>query len=347
MSSEDEKAQALAALIGELNAASELTMGKRISPGRVEGAFAGMQGGPEENDSDWEEGMNGGRRKRRGAGNTPSGMAPPSACDNRYVSLAVDSAIILAGAAAIVGAGYGGLTTLQYYMTIYGLDAAVSATITALYTTLTTTLSGMLTTGSAAMGAVRTGLSTAAPVVGTAASAVGKAAGPSIEAVARMTPAMLLGRYLSIGFRAREDAMAILNALNAQYTAITDYTGAVTRSMTAKKAALEEQIARVSASTRGAYESVRDAATSAATSTSAGYAAVKATICGVIDRVSNGTSAAADAVLVFSGILTGELGDISGSMGGRYRKRRTRKNKIKGKKSRKSRKNKRRSHRRR
>jgi len=338
MASEDEKAQALAALIGELNAASELTMGKRMTPGRVPGAFAGMQGGPEEDDSDYEPGMAGGKRKLRGG----------AACDNRYVSLAVDSAIILAGAAAIVGAGYGGLTTLQYYMTVYGLDAAISATITALYTTLTTTLSGIITTGSAAMGAVRTGLSTAAPVVGTAASAIGKAAGPSIEAVARMTPAMLLGRYLTIGFKAREDAMAILNSLNAQYTAITAYAGAMTRSMTAKKAALEEQIASVSASTRGAYESARVAVTGAATLTAAGYAAVKETICGVIDRVSNGTAAAGDAAVAFSGILTAEFGEVSGSMGGRHRKRRTRKNKNKGKKSRKgkSRKNKRRSHRR-
>ena len=54
----------------------------------------------------------------------------------------------------------------------------------------------------------------------------------------------------------------------------------------------------------------------------------------------------ADAALAFSGIFASELGDISGAMGGR-RRRRTRKNK--GKKSRKgkSRKNKRRSHRRR
>jgi hypothetical protein len=346
MSSEDEKAQALAALIGELNAASELTMGKRISPGRVEGAFAGMHGGPEENDSDWEEGMNGGRRKRRGAGNTPSGMAPPSACDNRYVSLAVDSAIILAGAAAIVGAGYGGLTTLQYYMTVYGLDAAISATITALYTTLTTTLSGIITTSSAAMGAVGTGLSQAAPAIGTAASAIGTVAGPAAISLARMTPAMLLGRYLTIGFKAREDAMSILNALNAKYVAMTEYTGAMTRSMTAKKAALEEQIASVSAATRGAYDSARVAVRSAATSTAAGFAAVKATICRFIDRVNAGAANAADAALAFSGILTGELGEISGSMGGRYRKRKTRNNKIKGKKSRKSRKNKRRSHRR-
>jgi len=338
MSSDEEKAQALAALIGELNAASELTMGKRMSPGRVEGAFAGMEGGPEEEDPDYEPGMKiGGKRRLRGG----------AACDNRYVSLAVDSAIILAGAGAIVGAGYGGLVTLQYYMAIYGLDAATSAAITALYNTLASALSGAITAGSAAMGAAGTTLKAAAPVVGSVGSALGKVAGPAVGATVRAAPAMLLGRYLSIGFRARQDAMDILNALNAQYAKIADYTGAMTRSMTAKKAALEEQIASISASTRGAYESVRVAATSAATATSGGYAAVKAAICNFIDRVNTGAANAADAALAFSGIFASELGDISGSMGGRHKRRRTRKNK--GKKSRKgkSRKNKRRSHRRR
>jgi len=337
MSSDEEKAQALAALIGELNAASELTMGKRISPGRVEGAFAGMEGGPEEEDPDYEPGMKiGGKRRLRGG----------AACDNRYVSLAVDSAIILAGAAAVVGAGYGGLVTLQYYMAIYGLDAATSAAITALYNTLATALRGAITAGSATVSAVGSTLSAAAPVVGSVGSAVGKVAGPAVGAAVRAAPAMLLGRYLTIGFRARQDAMDILNALNAQYRAIADYTGAVTRSMTAKKAALEEKIASISATTRGAYESVREAATSAATATSGGYAAVKAAICNFIDRVNAGAVDAADAALAFSGIFASELGDISGAMGGR-RRRRTRKNK--GKKSRKgkSRKNKRRSHRRR
>ena len=87
----------------------------------------------------------------------------------------------------------------------------------------------------------------------------------------------------------------------------------------------------------------------AATSTAAGYAAVKGAICNFIDRVNTGVADASDAALAFSGILTSELGDVSGSMGGRHRKRRTRKNKNKGKKSRKgkSRKNKRRSYRRR
>ena len=338
MSSDEEKAQALAALIGELNAASELTMGKRMSPGRVEGAFAGMEGGPEEEDPDYEPGMKiGGKRRLRGG----------AACDNRYVSLAVDSAIILAGAAAVVGAGYGGLVTLQYYMAIYGLDAATSAAITALYNTLASALSGAITAGSAAMGAAGTTLKAAAPVVGSVGSALGKVAGPAVGATVRAAPAMLLGRYLSIGFRARQDAMDILNALNAQYAKIADYTGAMTRSMTAKKAALEEQIASISASTRGAYESVRVAATSAATATSGGYAAVKAAICNFIDRVNTGAANAADAALAFSGIFASELGDISGSMGGRHKRRRTRKNK--GKKSRKgkSRKNKRRSYRRR
>ena len=220
MSSEDEKALALAALIGELNAASELTMGQRMSPGREEGYHAAIESGVVPSHLKYPG--EGGKRKRKGAGNAPSGMAAPSACEDRYVSLAVDSAIILAGAAAVVGAGYGGLTTLQYYMTVYGLDAAISATVTALYTTLTSALSGIITTGSAAMGAIGTGLSTAAPAIGRAASAIGSVAGPSAIALARMTPAMLLGRYLTIGFKAREDAMAILNALNAQYTAIPE-----------------------------------------------------------------------------------------------------------------------------
>jgi hypothetical protein len=336
---EDARTKALVDLIGELNAASELTLNLRMVPGREAGYHGEIHSGnivP----SHLKYSGEGGRRKRRGAGNGPSGMtAPESSCDNMYVSLAIDSAIILAGAAAVAGAGYGGFATLQYFMTVYSLNPAVVAVVTALYDALVVTLSALTSAGSSAasaVGSLASAASAVGPVVITAASGVASSTPPVITALVRLSPGIAIGRYIGTGKSAREDAMAILNGLNEKYASVRDYAGRVTRSISEKKTQLTSQITAAKQAIAATYVSAGESSATAVASVSAGYQVIKRKLCGVVDRVVAGVMVVSE----IAGSLNSELGDLSASSGGRRKTRRMRKS------AKKSRKNRRRSYRR-
>lgn len=335
---EDARANALADLIGELNAASELTLNLRMVPGRELGYHGALASGDYQVPQHLQyPSERGGRRKRRGAGNGPSGMASPeSSCDNIYVSLAIDSAIILAGAAAVAGTGYGGFATLQYFMTVYSLNPAVIAVVTALYDALVVTLSALTTVGSSAASAVGSIASAVGPVAMTAASGVASSAPPVITALVRLSPGIAIGRYIGTGKSAREDAMAILNGLNERYTSVTDYTGRVTRSISEKKTQLLGQITAAKQAIAATYVSASESSAAAVAGVSAGYQTIKRKLCSIIDKVVAGAMVVSE----IAGSLNSELGDLSASSGGRRKTRRMRKG------AKKSRKNRRRSYRR-
>lgn len=310
-----EQVNALADLIGELNAASEITLGKRMVPGREPGFYStlsetgeGRPLGP----GGLPMGTRGGKRKRRRS------LRGGAACDNQYVSLAIDSAIILAGAAAIAGTGYAGFASLQYFMGVYALDASVVSVVTALYNSFTATLSFALTSGASAASAVGPIASSAASVVSTAASSAASVAPSVLTTLARLTPGILLGRYIGTGISARDDAMAILNGLNAKYEAISNYTGAVTRSVAAKKAALEQNISETRKRISQTYQAAAASAQSASQSVSSLYGSLKGKLCELVDKVATGVASSVD---IFPGLEDAVI-VISGG-----RKRKTRKNK--------------------
>jgi len=304
-SASQEEINALADLIGELNAASEITLGKRMVPGREPGFYStlsetgeGRPVGP----GGFTMGSRGGKRKGRRS------LRGGAACDNQYISLSIDSAIILAGAGAIVGTGYAGFASLQYFMSVYALDASVISVITALYNSLNATLSFALASGSSAVavvGPVATSAMSAAAAVASSAVSVT----PSVlTTLARLTTGILLGRYIGTGISAREDAMAILNGLNAKYEAVKNYTGAVTRSVAAKKAALEQNISETRERISQTYQSAAASAQSTSSAVSSLYGSLKAKLCELVDKVATGLASSVDifpgledAVIVISG----------------------------------------------
>lgn len=300
-----EQVNALADLIGELNAASEITLGKRMVPGREQGFYStlsetgeGRPIGP----GGLPMGSKGGKRKRRRS------LRGGAACDNQYVSLAIDSAIILAGAAAIAGTGYAGFASLQYFMGVYALDASVVSVVTALYNSFSATLSFALTSGSAAISAVGPMASSAMSTASEVASSAVSVAPSVLTTLARLSPGIVLGRYIGTGKSARDDAMAILNGLNAKYEAISNYSGAVTRSIAAKKTALEQQISETRERISQTYQAAAAAAQSASQSASSSYGSLKGKLCELVDKVATGAASAVDimpgledAVIVISG----------------------------------------------
>lgn len=300
-----EQVNALADLIGELNAASEITLGKRMIPGREPGFYSilsetgeGRPVGP----GGLPMGSRGGKRKGRRS------LRGGAACDNQYVSLAIDSAIILAGAGAIAGTGYAGFASLQYFMGVYALDASVISVITALYNSLNATLSFALTSGASVVSAVGPVASSATRVISTAASSAASVAPSVLTTLARLTPGVLLGRYIGTGISAREDAMAILNGLNEKYEAVKNYTGAVTRSIATKKAALEKNISETRERISQTYQSAAASAQSTSTSVSSLYGSLKEKLCELVDKVATGVASSVDimpglenAVIVISG----------------------------------------------
>ena len=279
MSSEEAKAIALGNLIGELDIASEITLGQRLVPGRIiEGYHGDIAMGVRVPEHLKYPGERGGKRMN-GKRMTGGGICE----DNIYVRLAIDSAIILASAAVVVGVGYAGFATLQAFMNVYGLSPATISIIESLYNSLIATGGAILTSlynvGSSAV-SIGQSLGTVAT---TAARGIYDSAGPVLTAFARAAPAIAAGRYIGTNRNAYEDAKNILDTLDAQYQAITSYTGAITRSMTEKKANIERQMASARDTLKTTYENVKSGAESTVSKSSSLYLAIRTKICQLID----------------------------------------------------------------
>jgi len=279
MSSEEAQAIALGNLIGELDIASEITLGQRLVPGRIiEGYHGDIAMGVRVPEHLKYPGEKGGKRM------TGKRMNGGGICeDNIYVRLAIDSAIILASAAVVVGVGYAGFATLQAFMNVYALSPATIAIIESLYNSLIATGGAILTSlYNVGSSAVSIGQS-----FGTVATTVARgmyaSAGPVLNAFARAAPAIAAGRYIGTNRNAYEDAKNILTTLDAQYQAITSYTGAITRSMTEKKANIERQMASARDTLKSTYETVKSGAESTVSKSSSLYLAIRTKICQLID----------------------------------------------------------------
>ena len=277
------KEQALAYLLAEVDAASEVVLGKRDVLGRVPGFYAGLASGTGELPPHLEyPGGKGGKRrkytrKQRGG----------AACDNKWVSLAVDSGIVLAGAAAVVGSSYVGFQALSYYMATYEIPDATIAIITTVYDTLKTLLTDSVPAlASGAASGVKGVLSGLYNV----ASALMPVAKPGL-------PAVGIYRYLVQGVSASDDAARIVESVSTGIRNTKEFAeGVVTRSRR-KKQELQASIAAKSQEVRDALTQARDAASAQAFRTMNRASNLKEFICGLIDGAANKTLNAADAVL--------------------------------------------------
>ena len=277
MSISEDKAIALGNLIGELDVASELTLGQRLVPGRIieeyHGKIATGKLVPEHIKYPGEKG--GKRMKLLGGGICE---------DEPWVRLSVDAAIVLASAAIVVGITYTGFATLQYFMSTYGLNESAIAIVTALYNSLTATGGAIFTT-------FYNMSSTAIPITKSMASmaysmssSIYSASGPILTTFAKAAPAIAVGRYIGTNKNAYEDAKNIISALDVKYKALTSYTGAVTRSIREKKESIEHQLAAAKQSFRATYENAKTSSEAITTKASSYYLAIRTKICQLIDN---------------------------------------------------------------
>ncbi len=278
----DPKEEALANLLAEVDAASEVAL-KRDVLGRVPGYYTALASGKGELPSHLRFPGEGGKRrkytrKQRGG----------AACDNWIVRLAVDSAIILAGAAAFAGTSYGGFKTLSYYMKIYGLHDATVEIITALYETL----KGLLTNSVPAVASgVGSGLTDFF-------SGMFSAAQAAVPVVAPGLPAVGVYRYFfQQGTSAREDAAQIADAARTKVSDAKNFAvGVMTRSMH-KKDELQKSIAQTNQNVRAALTNARDAVEPQTRIAKQKVSHLKDFICELIDGLVNKTVTTANALL--------------------------------------------------
>jgi hypothetical protein len=298
---------ALDHLLVEVNAASEVLYGRglRDTPGRTTSGYHGdIAAGkivpshrlyPGEPDEFSKKG--GGRRRQRGG----------AACDdNQWVKLAVDSAIILAGAGAVIGATYTGFSVLNYYMSIFNVGPSVIAIVTALYdlckTIITSTIPGLTS--------VATDLALAA---GRAAVDVA----PSlIKTIAPFVPVYL---YMN-GRNAIGDAAGICRNIYRDSSEAIE--GVVTRSM-ARKAEFERAIAAKSAQTQAALTHFKDSTIQGGFATAHRVTRLSDKVCALIDKVAASVAAGATHTVNIADEIAAMLDvePIGPGQGGKYRKR--------------------------
>jgi hypothetical protein len=281
----DPKEEALANLLAEVDAASEVAL-KRDVLGRVPGFYAGLASGKGELTSHLQKQYYPGRGgKRRKYTRKQRGGA---ACDSWIVSLAVDSAIILAGAAAFAGTSYGGFKTLSYYMSTYGLPDAIVEIITAFYETLKTLLTDSVPAVASGVGSAATGIFSGFTSLFNAASTVTK---PGLPAVG------VYRYFFQQGTSAREDAARIADAARTKVSDAKKFAvGVMTRSMR-KKEALQASIAQTNQNVRAALTNARDAASTQTRIAKQKVRNLKDFICGLIDGAVNKTVTTANALL--------------------------------------------------
>jgi len=277
MSISEEKAIALGNLIGELDVASEITLGQRVVPGRIiEEYHSKIAHGTLIPEHMKYPGEKGGKRKKLVGG----GICE----DEPWVRLSIDAAIVLASAAVVVGVGYAGFATLQSFMGVYGLKEASIAIIKSLYNSLITTCGTIFTAvynmGSAAVPVAKSFGAMASSIV----SGLYSSAGPVLSTFARAAPAIAIGRYIGTNKNAYEDAKKLISALDAKYKALASYTGAVTRSMSEKKETIQRQLTAAKQSLKTTYDNAKTTSEAVITKSSSYYLALRTKICQLLDR---------------------------------------------------------------
>ena len=296
--------KALGDLLVEVDAVSQALYGRglRDTPGRTTpGFYSSFASGagvvPSHLEYPDQKKKGGGRRRQRGG----------AVCDdNPWVKLAVDSAIILAGAAAVIGATYTGFVILQYYMKTYGLTASTVEIITALYnafrTVFTNTIPGLAS--------VAAGLAGAVADVGAAAGSV------AIRTVTPLAGPLVMKNLYYNGFAAVTDAAGIVQT--AYTSSRQSIDGVLTRAMV-RKAEFERAIAAKSERMQAALTQLKDSTIQGGFATAHRATRLSDKVCALIDNVAAGVIRTVDIAGYIAQML--DVGPIGPGQGGKYRKR--------------------------
>lgn len=174
------------------------------------------------------------KRKMRGGG----------VCDNWAYNLAIDSVLVMAGAAGTSTVAYVGWTALSAFMDAFGFKPFVIAIITAVYDVLRViSIHLVFNITPAAWTAFRTSATFSAGFAYDSVSEIVNNRDAIIDAA--------LFRYILTENNAITDINMILATLTQQYTALNDKVGVLTRSGQQKIRDLQGQIERLSSAAIG------------------------------------------------------------------------------------------------
>jgi len=322
----DDQMDALANLVGELEMSpvvkTDSSVDTNVLPNIARPIrstrFSGSMAEPKA--SGWEGWSKGGKKYKK--------MSGGGKCEESwYVNMAVNSAIVMSGTAAALGAGYGGYTVLAHFMDAFGLDTSVKASIEAIYQAGLAIGKIVGTAGaSAASGAVNIAKSTVSGLK-SAAPAFGKAAGSVAYTGVIAGPMVALGRYVGTEQSARDDLQDILSSLESKYTELNNKIGTVTRSMASKKEEYAIQIDNVRSKIAEYNNNVQAVAAVAKKNTTDNFESLKTALCAAIDKGLKTKEAMVNILNPFYGM------NMDITFGGKRRKRGRR---LKGSKSHKS-----------
>ena len=217
MELQPDQIDALASLIGEIKVAEGI-LGKRDTPGRTTPGFYAIGLKTPGGFDKFGASRGGKKRKMRGG----------AECSNKYVGLAVDSVLILAGAAVATGAAYTGYAALASFMDLMGFDILFKTNMLAFYNIAKVV-------SQEAFNVTITGVKTAYKSTG----AVATFAMDAYNEYGDLMTDLALTRYVTTTNNAIDDANNIIDAAKSTSVALSQkVTGVVTRAA-AEKARLQ------------------------------------------------------------------------------------------------------------
>jgi prefoldin subunit 5 len=166
------------------------------------------------------------------------GMEGGAVCDNKYVRLAINAAIVL----GMGGMGYMAGSVLSFYTQAYGLGPVFESLLSSIVQMAGTLGEGAIHTAPSMASAAASATSSAASAVASGVSGAFNILSSMGQFTATAAPVFAAGRYIGTGLSASEDYNNTIAKLEASYDALKSHSGAVTRSMSAKMESLKEQI---------------------------------------------------------------------------------------------------------
>ena len=273
-------------------------------------------------------GFEGGKRKRKMRG---GGVCTDPGPKKWAYNLAIDSVLVMAGAAGITTGVFGGWTVLSAFITTFGLGDLFLTIIKAVYDILRViSIHLVFNITPAAWVALKTTTTFSAGF-----------AYDSIVEIFKNSDALIdtaLVRYVLTENNAIADIGVILATLNEKYARLNDRVGVWTRSGQEKMVALQGQIDRLTA--MAAAQAAR--ASAAAQSATNTYGNIKQAICNAIDRGIDDVCATSELINIimqmygFRGVQANGGCTISGGRRRRKSKRSTRRGKRSTKRTKKN-----------
>lgn len=242
-------------------------------------------------------------------------MSGGGICENNgYVNMAVNSAIVMSGTAAALGAGYGGHVALANFMKAFELKPAVINSVNAIYHVGIAIGKTVGVAGASAASGAMNVLASTTSGARKALPAIANATRSLAYTGAMAGPFVALGRYVGTQQSARDELQNILSNLERQYRGLTNKIGTVTRSVATKKDEYFIEIQNVRGKIDDYNKNTQAVAEVATENTINSFQDLKTALCRAIDTGINAQTDIANIFNPYYGI------DMNIAFGGKRRK---------------------------